>query len=341
MRLEPECQIMLYLEDYLEMIEQLHHDLKDQFTAMREMDLAVQNDHDKVKQDIFIFCQKAKTMSREEWKEEQIPILNSFKKIMETADDKVQLSTSLHDSVNRYYERLDKELAKFKSELESDNEGITEILEQIAMVEEPEIEPEASPTLNQSVKGLKKKSVFDPAPLDNSSDYDVEGPGLEGLDDYGMLGVYDDLNPHGSPGSVASDMSSDLLGHIRKRKREEPPSTLNLSSASNYMPGLDRDRGLTPMLKKKKQMPMSSQGRLNKKLEYQSSQEVFDVDWQYVDPNEPRYCICEQVSYGDMVGCDNPSCPIEWFHYGCVGLTDAPKGKWFCPQCSDSIRKKK
>lgn len=23
------------------------------------------------------------------------------------------------------------------------------------------------------------------------------------------------------------------------------------------------------------------------------------------DPNEPRYCICNQVSYGDMVACDN------------------------------------
>jgi hypothetical protein len=28
------------------------------------------------------------------------------------------------------------------------------------------------------------------------------------------------------------------------------------------------------------------------------------VDWQN-DPNEPRYCVCNQVSYGDMVGCDN------------------------------------
>lgn len=27
-----------------------------------------------------------------------------------------------------------------------------------------------------------------------------------------------------------------------------------------------------------------------------------------VDPNEPVYCICMQVSYGEMVGCDNPSC---------------------------------
>ena len=33
--------------------------------------------------------------------------------------------------------------------------------------------------------------------------------------------------------------------------------------------------------------------------------------WQ-VDPNEPRYCICNDVSYGDMVGCDNEdvSCVI-------------------------------
>lgn len=30
------------------------------------------------------------------------------------------------------------------------------------------------------------------------------------------------------------------------------------------------------------------------------------VDWSY-DPNEPRYCLCNQVSYGNMVGCDNPN----------------------------------
>ena len=29
-----------------------------------------------------------------------------------------------------------------------------------------------------------------------------------------------------------------------------------------------------------------------------------DQEWTY-DPNEPRYCICNQVSYGDMVACDN------------------------------------
>ena len=29
-----------------------------------------------------------------------------------------------------------------------------------------------------------------------------------------------------------------------------------------------------------------------------------DQEWG-VDPNEPRYCICNQISYGDMVACDN------------------------------------
>jgi inhibitor of growth protein 4 len=24
-----------------------------------------------------------------------------------------------------------------------------------------------------------------------------------------------------------------------------------------------------------------------------------------VDPNEPTYCICQQVSYGEMIACDN------------------------------------
>ncbi|XP_011295579.1 inhibitor of growth protein 5 isoform X4 [Musca domestica] len=59
-----------------------------------------------------------------------------------------------------------------------------------------------------------------------------------------------------------------------------------------------------------------------------------------VDPNEPTYCLCHQVSYGEMIGCDNPDCPIEWFHFACVGLTIKPKGKWFCPKCTQDRKKK-
>uniref|UniRef100_A0A4X2MAQ1 Inhibitor of growth protein n=1 Tax=Vombatus ursinus TaxID=29139 RepID=A0A4X2MAQ1_VOMUR len=41
----------------------------------------------------------------------------------------------------------------------------------------------------------------------------------------------------------------------------------------------------------------------------------------------------EFVSYGEMTGCDNEQCPIEWFHFSCISLTYEPKGKWYCPKC--------
>ncbi|KAG5555450.1 PHD finger protein ING2 [Rhododendron vialii] len=60
-----------------------------------------------------------------------------------------------------------------------------------------------------------------------------------------------------------------------------------------------------------------------------------DID-QPIDPNEPTYCVCHQVSFGDMIACDNENCQGgEWFHYSCVGLTPETrfKGKWYCPTC--------
>lgn len=41
------------------------------------------------------------------------------------------------------------------------------------------------------------------------------------------------------------------------------------------------------------------------------------VDWQN-DPNEPRYCLCNQVSYGDMVGCDNDDVSASLVIFFCV-----------------------
>lgn len=48
---------------------------------------------------------------------------------------------------------------------------------------------------------------------------------------------------------------------------------------------------------------------------------------------EPVYCYCQQVSYGEMVGCDGENCEKEWFHLPCTGLKELPKGEWFCDDC--------
>lgn len=49
-----------------------------------------------------------------------------------------------------------------------------------------------------------------------------------------------------------------------------------------------------------------------------------EEDGEDVDDNEPRYCYCNEVSYGEMVACDNEGCPREWFHLKCAGLREAP-----------------
>lgn len=60
-----------------------------------------------------------------------------------------------------------------------------------------------------------------------------------------------------------------------------------------------------------------------------------------LDPNEPKYCTCHQVSFGEMIACDNKECPIEWFHFACVDLKSKPKGKWYCPECFNINKKGK
>ncbi|OQE42963.1 hypothetical protein PENCOP_c003G00398 [Penicillium coprophilum] len=32
------------------------------------------------------------------------------------------------------------------------------------------------------------------------------------------------------------------------------------------------------------------------------------------EEGEPRYCYCNEISFGEMVACDNDACPREWFH---------------------------
>lgn len=62
------------------------------------------------------------------------------------------------------------------------------------------------------------------------------------------------------------------------------------------------------------------------------------------DGDEPRYCYCNEVSYGDMIACDNDECPREWFHLGCVNMDKAPNArtKWFCSdECKENYNARK
>jgi inhibitor of growth protein 3 len=112
-----------------------------------------------------------------------------------------------------------------------------------------------------------------------------------------------------------------------KKKQKKWNSNTNAASTSSTVQAM-LNTPLTTTAPESPSIDVSSQ-----------SAEVTDGEWTY-DPNEPRYCLCNQVSYGDMVACDNEDCPTEWFHYPCVGITAPPKGKWYCPQCLASMKRR-
>ena len=90
---------------------------------------------------------------------------------------------------------------------------------------------------------------------------------------------------------------------------------------------------------------------------------VWNPDGKYQNESVSYSINVVQVSFGEMIGCDNNDvsmlhvwsnylkyfnitltqlpnifqyfslwslqCPIEWFHFQCVGLTSKPKGKWY------------
>lgn len=55
---------------------------------------------------------------------------------------------------------------------------------------------------------------------------------------------------------------------------------------------------------------------------------------------ELTFCLCNGPEFGEMVLCDNDSCPIKWYHFPCVSLVTKPKGKWYCPSCQGGLMSK-
>ncbi|XP_041371313.1 uncharacterized protein LOC121384798 [Gigantopelta aegis] len=50
-------------------------------------------------------------------------------------------------------------------------------------------------------------------------------------------------------------------------------------------------------------------------------------------PDNRVYCFCNSTNDLLMIGCDEPTCQVQWYHLDCVKLKRIPKGDWFCKTC--------
>ena len=57
-----------------------------------------------------------------------------------------------------------------------------------------------------------------------------------------------------------------------------------------------------------------------------------------IDPDEPRYCLCGDVSYGSMVGCENPDVSISIFLPSDIWVSGQVRCREYLLMCTLSVR---
>ncbi|XP_046750099.1 inhibitor of growth protein 3 [Diprion similis] len=391
---------MLYLEDYVEMIEHLPQELRDRFTEMREMDLGVQNSMDSLEKKVKTFFSNAKKMKPSDKEAEYETIRKDYYKTLEDADEKVHLANQMYDLVDRYLRRLDQELHKFKMELEADNKGITEILEKRSLeLDQPPTNSsqkenrysftstrtrdshghsrsEKRRDSNASSVSVEKRLVIEkssqslpesrPASANSGPIIATTLPSTPTAIASTVGPVSYGLGHIGAGGNAIAAAASQAIAATQQMQQGRRTASLKASYEAINTGGVhaaEFSRELagaaqtaiaaiqetTKKHKKKVNTTVPSTSVIPAAVQQPVSPpgvtatatvtDADNTDWPY-DPNEPRYCICNQVSYGDMVACDNQDCPFEWFHYPCVGISAPPKGKWYCPQCTSSMKRR-
>jgi PIN domain nuclease of toxin-antitoxin system len=320
---------MHYLEDYLEVVETLPSELSKMLSKLRELDTSVHkgmlNLDDKSKT-FFTLARKAQP----DWRKDQHDRLSSeFEDVIKLSDEKLKLTAQIQDFLDKHLRRLDMDLQKFKFELEADSAGITANLEQKSYSLDRPPTPDRPMT-----SGRKRYGAMDLDPMNGDygdDDYPFASP---------MLG-YDNTTRRRKSRALAASL---LLQEDDSLDNEDPilTSPSKLYTGTGGKPPLAVSTSLydTKSSRKRTGIQRATSGLFDDDF-LGGVTELGDLGYSNIDPDEERYCLCNQVSYGEMVACDNSDCPIEWFHYGCVGITEPPKGKWYCPRCSETMGSRK
>ena len=142
-----------------------------------------------------------------------------------------------------------------------------------------------------------------------------------------------------------------------RRSKREAPGTITQSS---------QDGGAAVSISTRKSRPNKQAKELpESKLPDAALPQIrVDVDGrqEIIDPDEERYCLCGDISYGEMICCEEdekvgedgpPSMKFcsdvellqceygQWFHMECVQLLELPARtiKWYCPGCRKKLKK--
>ncbi|XP_067281683.1 inhibitor of growth protein 4 isoform X2 [Pseudorasbora parva] len=223
----------MYLEHYLDSIENLPFELQRNFQLMRDLDQRTEDLKGQIDSLAREYTATARTLSSEQKLSLLRQIQQSYGKCKEFGDDKVQLAMQTYEMVDKHIRRLDTDLARFEADLKE------------KQIESTDYDSTSSKGNKSDHRGPKKKEVTRTRSKVKSSDDDCS--------------------------SKSGQKKVKLAQGLQRRGELEPCDIAEFST------------------------PAVNFGNVH-------PSDVLDMP---VDPNEPTYCLCHQVSYGEMIGCDN------------------------------------
>ncbi|KAI9145425.1 inhibitor of growth proteins N-terminal histone-binding-domain-containing protein [Paraphysoderma sedebokerense] len=319
-----------YLEDYLSSLDNLPAELEHYFTELRQKDVEFQDVRSAIRQkEITYFKIRKGTAPEEKEKELVESIKTDYAKVQELSDEKIRIADRSLALLDRHIKRMDEDVMRIRDDWadftpetqEMNNVDIDTTLARLSRYESPlpsltarrpnapnVINISATPTPHHRMPHLPQSApipnISSRQPLMGATPSQLgAGPPLASL-------TGSSLTPLGTSMGPRKRRTSSLSANAQRRKRMRSQTP----DESSPPPG-----GLKQHIGMKKER---NHGRDD-------------------DDNQDNalYCLCRQVSYGDMVACDAEDCPYEWFHYECVGLSVQPEGQWFCPECTKRRRK--
>jgi hypothetical protein len=159
----------------------------------------------------------------------------------------------------------------------------------------------------------------------------------------GILGARKKKNKDMTPLDVMSTQSNSAImanasGVVPKKRSRKENEEIQRPSTPNSAPGTIPPRKKTkPRKEDEVRYPSKEEGK-----QFRSdnpSGASGSSGSKLSGSSEPTYCYCNQVSFGEMVGCDGDECKREWFHLPCIGFKNPPKGRWYCDDCLMKMKK--
>ncbi|CAB3404238.1 unnamed protein product [Caenorhabditis bovis] len=121
---------MLFLDDFLEMLEELPAELKERSDEIKRLDIEVERLLARHRDAVDDFFERSGlTMTHEQRVNRYNGLQDEYKHIRAIAEQKYNIAQRMQDLLTKYQNHLEKEKTAFQCEMEADNSGVTGIIE--------------------------------------------------------------------------------------------------------------------------------------------------------------------------------------------------------------------